>query len=127
MPVILLIEDDRELRAMLKTALVRKDFTVIEAENGKEALVQFKPGITDLVITDLIMPEEDGLKVIMKIREKKPAIKVVAISGGGKAGPGSYLSLAKALGADAVFPKPFLVADLISKVENLLSRVEQQM
>lgn len=127
MPVILLIEDDRELRAMLKVALVRKEFTVIEAENGKEALAQFKPGITDLVITDLIMPEEDGLKVIMKIREKKPEIKVVAISGGGKAGPGSYLSLAKALGADAVFPKPFSVADLILKIENLLSRVEQQM
>lgn len=127
MPVILLIEDDRELRAMLKAALVRKEFTVIEAENGKEALTQFKPGITDLVITDLIMPEEDGLKVIMKIREKKPEIKVVAISGGGKAGPGSYLSLAKALGADAVFPKPFSVADLILKIENLLSRVEQQM
>ncbi len=127
MPVILLIEDDRDLRAMLKAALVRKDFTVIEAENGKEALAQFKPGITDLVITDLIMPEEDGLKVIMKIREKKPGIKVVAISGGGKAGPGSYLSLAKALGADAIFPKPFSVADLILKIENLLSRVEQQM
>lgn len=127
MPVILLIEDDRDLRAMLKAALVRKDFNVIEAENGKEALAQFKPGITDLVITDLIMPEEDGLKVIMKIREKKPGIKVVAISGGGKAGPGSYLSLAKALGADAIFPKPFSVADLILKIENLLSRVEQQM
>lgn len=127
MPVILLIEDDRDLRAMLKAALVRKDFTVVEAENGKEALVQFKPGITDLVITDLIMPEEDGLKVIMKIREKKPEIKVVAISGGGKAGPGSYLSLAKALGADAIFPKPFSIADLILKIENLLSRVEQQM
>jgi DNA-binding response OmpR family regulator len=127
MPVILLIEDDRELRIMLKTALIRKDFTVIEAENGKEALLQFKPGITDLVITDLIMPEEDGLKVIMKIKEKKPGIKLVAISGGGKAGPGNYLSLAKALGADAVFPKPFSIADLISKVDNLLSRVEQQM
>lgn len=127
MPVILLIEDDRELRAMLKAALIRKEFTVIEAENGKEALVQFKPGITDLVITDLIMPEEDGLKVIMKIREKKPGIKLIAISGGGKAGPGSYLGLAKALGADAVFPKPFSVTDLIAKIENLLSRVEQQL
>ena len=125
MPVILLIEDDRELRAMLKTALVRKDFTVLEADNGKEALIQFKPGITDLVVTDLIMPEEDGLKVIIKIREKKPGIKVIAISGGGKAGPVSYLNLAKALGADAVFPKPFSPGELVSKIENLLSKVEQ--
>lgn len=68
MSVILIIEDDRELREMLKTALLRKDHTVLEAENGKEALIHFKPGVTDLIITDLIMPEEDGLKVIMKIR-----------------------------------------------------------
>ncbi len=126
MPVILLVEDDMELRAMLKAALIRKDFTVVEAGNGKEALVKFKPGVTDLVVTDLIMPDEDGLKVIMEIREKKPGIKVIAISGGGKAGPGSYLNLASALGADKVFYKPFAVADLIREIENLLSGAEQQ-
>jgi CheY-like chemotaxis protein len=66
------------------------------------------------------MPDEDGLKVIMKIREMKKGIKLIAISGGGKAGPGSYLNLAKALGADAIYPKPFSINDLISKIENLL-------
>ncbi len=120
MSVILIIEDDRELREMLKTALLRKDHTVLEAENGKEALIHFKPGVTDLIITDLIMPEEDGLKVIMKIRELKPGIKVIAISGGGKVGPGSYLNLAKALGADAIYSKPFSINDLVSKIEELL-------
>lgn len=124
MSVILIIEDDKELREMLKTALLRKDYTVLEAENGKEALIHFKPEVTDLVITDLIMPEEDGLKVIMKIRGMKQNIKVIAISGGGKAGPGSYLDLAKALGADAIYSKPFSINDLILKVENLL-KVEQ--
>jgi CheY-like chemotaxis protein len=120
MSVIMIIEDDKELREMLKTALLRKDYTVIEAENGKEALIHFKPGVTDLVITDLIMPDEDGLEVIMKIRELKHGIKVIAISGGGKAGPGGYLNLAKALGADAVFSKPFSINDLISKIEEML-------
>ena len=120
MSVILIIEDDRELREMLKTALLRKDYNVLEAENGKEALIHFKPGVTDLVITDLIMPEEDGLKVLIKIREIKKSIKIIAISGGGKAGPGNYLDLAKALGADAVFSKPFSVNDLLLKIENLL-------
>ncbi len=120
MPVILLIEDDKELREMLKTALVRKDHIVLEAENGKEALIHFKPGVTDLVITDLIMPDEDGLKVIMKIREIKPGIKVIAISGGGKAGPASYLNLAKALGADAIYSKPFSINDLVLKINDLL-------
>ena len=83
-------------------------------------MIHFKPGVTDLVITDLIMPDEDGLKVIMKIREIKPGIKVIAISGGGKAGPASYLNLAKALGADAIYSKPFSINDLVLKINDLL-------
>ena len=124
MPVVMIIEDDRELREMLRTALLRKEYTVIEADNGREALVNFKPGVTDLVITDLLMPEEDGLKVIMMMRELKKGIRVIAISGGGKAGPGNYLALAKTLGADAVFSKPFAVNDLVSRIEELLA-IEQ--
>jgi len=118
---VLIVEDEKELREMLKTSLLRRKFTVFEAVNGKDAILHFKPSITDLVITDLIMPEEDGLKVIMKLREIKPDIKIIAISGGGKAGPGSYLKLAKALGADAVFSKPFSVAELIVKIEELVN------
>ena len=120
MSVILIIEDDKEVREMLKAVLIKKDFNVIEAENGKEALIHFKPGVTDLVITDLLMPEEDGIKVIMKIREMKPGIKVIAISGGGKAGPGSYLTMAKALGADAIYSKPFSINEIVIKIEDLL-------
>lgn len=125
MPGILIVEDDNDLRTMLKVSLSRRRFTVLEAENGKEALIHFKPSITDLVITDLIMPDEDGLKVIMRIRELKPSIKIIAISGGGKAGPGSYLNLAKALGADAIYSKPFSVNDMIFKIEELLD-IEQE-
>ena len=125
MPGVLIVEDDNELREMLKVALLRRKYTVIEAANGKEAIAHFKPNLTDLVVTDLIMPEEDGLKVIMKLKETKPSMRIIAISGGGKAGPGSYLNLAKALGADAIFPKPFSTNDLIVKIEELLS-VEQQ-
>ncbi len=120
MPVILLVEDDSELREMLRTALLRKDYTVIEADNGKDALIRFKPGVTDVVIADLIMPEEDGLKVIIKVKELKPGIRTIAISGGGKAGPSSYLEMARALGADAVYSKPFSVTDLVKKIEDLL-------
>lgn len=124
MPVIMIIEDDRDLREMLRTALLRKEYTVLEAKNGREALLNFKPGVTDLVITDLLMPEEDGLKVIMQMRELKPGIRVIAISGGGKAGPGNYLDMARTLGADSVFSKPFSVNDLVTRIEELL-RVEQ--
>ncbi len=122
MSAILLVEDDKELREMLKIALLRKDYTVLEADNGKEAIIHFKPGVTDLVVTDLVMPEEDGLKVIMKIKELKPGIKIIAISGGGKAGPASYLNLARALGADAVSSKPFSINEMIRKIEELLKR-----
>jgi DNA-binding response OmpR family regulator len=120
MPGILIVEDDKDLREMLKTSLIRKRFIVLEAENGKDAIIHFKPAVTDLVVTDLIMPEEDGLKVIMKLRELKPSIRIIAISGGGKAGPGSYLNLAKALGADNIYSKPFSINDMISRIEELL-------
>ncbi len=120
MPGVLIVEDEKELREMLKISLVRNNFTVFEAENGKEAIAHFKPSLTDLVITDIIMPDEDGLKVIMKLRELKPSIKIIAISGGGKAGPGSYLNLAKALGANAIYSKPFSINKLTAKIEELL-------
>ncbi len=123
---ILIVEDDKDLRTMLKVSLGRRRFIVLEAENGKDALSHFKPSVTDLVITDLIMPEEDGLKVIMKMRELKPSIKIIAISGGGKAGPASYLNLAKALGADAIYSKPFSVNDMIIKIEELLDIEQEQ-
>ena len=124
MPGILIVEDEKELREMLKISLIRRNFSVLEAVNGKEAIIHFKPSLTDLVVTDLIMPDEDGLKVIIKLKELKPSLKIIAISGGGKAGPGSYLNLAKALGADATYSKPFPVSDLIAKIEQLLN-IEQ--
>ena len=120
MPGVLIVEDDNELREMLKLSLSRRRITVLEATNGKEAIAHFKPSVTDLIVTDLIMPEEDGLKVIMTLRAIKPSLKVIAISGGGKAGPGSYLNMAKVLGADAVYSKPFSINDLTNKIEELL-------
>jgi DNA-binding response OmpR family regulator len=122
---ILLVEDDKELREMLKMSLQRRSYTVMEAENGKEAISHFKPFLTDVVVTDLIMPDEDGLKVVISLKEIKPSIKIIAISGGGKVGPGSYLSLAKALGADAIFSKPFSINDLVFKIEDLLENNQE--
>jgi DNA-binding response OmpR family regulator len=126
MACILIVEDDKDLREMLKTSLVKRKYMVLEASNGKEALIRFKPSITDLLITDLIMPDEDGLKVIMKIKSIKPSVKIIAISGGGKAGPGNYLNLAKALGADEIFPKPFSLSDLLKKIDELLDNSDNE-
>lgn len=123
---ILIVEDDNDLREMLKTTLLKRKYPVQEASNGMDAISKFKPALTDLVITDLIMPDEDGLKVIMRLKEMKPNLKIIAISGGGKAGPANYLSLARALGADIVLPKPFSINDLISKIDQLLPEQESE-
>jgi DNA-binding response OmpR family regulator len=118
---LLIVEDDANLREMLRDALEKRKFTVITAANGREAIARFRPSVIDLVVTDLLMPEEDGLMVIMKIRELKPSVKMIAISGGGKAGPGSYLLMASTLGADHVFSKPFLPSELVQKVREILA------
>lgn len=117
---IMIVEDDHDLREMLKLSLLQRKYTVIEASTGKEAIAKFKPSLIDLVVTDIIMPDEDGLKVIMKLKEIKPGIRIIAISGGGKAGPGNYLNLARALGADEIFPKPFSVQSLLARIDSIL-------
>lgn len=114
---ILLVEDNNELRAMLKGAIEKNNHTVIEASNGREALNKFKSLFIDIVITDLLMPEQDGIGLIMELKKLKPDIKIIAISGGGKAGPTNYLNIAKTLGADATFSKPFNLRDIIDEID----------
>jgi len=103
---------------MLKLSLSRRNFTVFEADNGKSAIAHFKPTITDLVVTDLIMPEEDGLKVVIKLRELKPTIKIIAISGGGKVGPGSYLNWQKRWALMQFIQNRFQLTTLLQKLSS---------
>lgn len=118
---ILLVEDDNDLRNMLKSSLQKGRHLIIEASNGKEAIHKFKSLIVELVITDLVMPELDGIGLIMELKKLKPDIKIIAISGGGKAGPANYLSIAETLGADAIFAKPFSINAFQEKVDEVLS------
>ena len=118
---ILLVEDDHDLRSMLKSSLEKGKNLIIEASNGREALNKFKSSLIDLVITDLVMPEQDGIGLIMELKKIKPDIKIIAISGGGKAGPSNYLSIAETLGANAIFSKPFSVTAFQEKVDQILS------
>lgn len=120
MPGVMIVEDETSLREMLKEALEKRRYTVITAADGREAIAKFRPSVINLVITDLLMPEEDGLNVIMSIKKIKPETKIIAISGGGKAGPGSYLMIARKLGADHVFSKPFLPSELLQKVREII-------
>lgn len=119
MAVILVAEDDDDLRMMIKESLERRRHTVIEAGNGREAMNKFNSSVTDIVIVDLLMPEQDGIGMIIDLRKIKPDVKIVAISGGGKIGPSKYLEVAETLGADAVFAKPFSLKGFIDEIEKL--------
>jgi YesN/AraC family two-component response regulator len=94
---------------------------VIEARNGKEGLALFKEANVDLVITDIVMPEKEGLEVLMELRTKQlPPVKIIAISGGARVNIADNLHMAKLLGAAKVLAKPFSTEALIAAINELL-------
>jgi DNA-binding response OmpR family regulator len=117
---ILLIDDDDYVRAMLRLTLIHFGHVVIEARNGKEGLALFDGANVDLLITDIVMPEKEGLEVLMELRKKQTTVKIIAISGGGRQGGTDYLHIAKLMGASAVLAKPFSNEVLISTINSLL-------
>jgi CheY-like chemotaxis protein len=121
MPHILLIDDDDFLRPMLCATLEQMGHTVTEAGNGKEGLAQQAHAPADLVLTDLIMPEKDGIETIMELQKKHPGVKIIAMSGGGRMSPGNYLSIARRMGAGAVLSKPFSNDELAAAIEQVLA------
>jgi YesN/AraC family two-component response regulator len=117
---ILLIDDDESVRTILYLTLSHHGHNVMEASNGKEGLDLFRSTSPDLVITDIVMPEKEGFEVLMKIRKRNPALKVIAISGGGLHNAAHYLHTAKLLGAAKVLAKPFSNEALMTAVNELL-------
>jgi CheY-like chemotaxis protein len=119
---ILLIEDDHTVRAVLRMSLTGVGHTVVEARNGKEGLDLFKRAGADLVITDIIMPEKEGLEVLRELQKKQlPPVKVIAISGGGASqNAADSLHMAKLLGAAKTLAKPFSNEVLIAAVNEVL-------
>jgi CheY-like chemotaxis protein len=113
---ILLVDDDPSFRPMLAETLSRLGHDVVTATNGDEALALFREDAIDLVITDLIMPEREGLDVIRTLRRRAPNLKIIAMSGGGRNSPVTYLEIAKRLGAATVLAKPFSTEQLKSAI-----------
>ena len=126
MAQILLIDDDDTVRTLLYLTLTNFGHTVVEASNGKEGLELFKTANADLVITDIVMPEKEGFEVMMKIKKKQPALKIIAISGGGLHNAEHYLHTAKLLGAAKVLTKPFSTEVLMAAVNALLPPQSEQ-
>jgi CheY-like chemotaxis protein len=121
---ILLVEDDEGLRSLLRISLEKLGHAVTEARDGKEAVALFNKGPVDLVVTDLMMPEKEGLETIRELRRGHPELKIIAMSGGGRTNARDVLKAAKLFGATTVFSKPFSAADLQNEVEKLLGPQE---
>jgi CheY-like chemotaxis protein len=115
---VLLIEDDESLRELLRITLIGAGYVVFEAMNGRQGVNAFRKTPTDLVVTDLYMPERDGLEVIEALRRTHPRVKMLAISGA--SGTMGYFPLAQSLGAVAVLQKPFSPSAFLNIVEQLL-------
>lgn len=120
MALILVIDDDDALRATVRKVLERSGHEVRDASDGDRGLTIFREEDVDLVITDIIMPEKEGIETIQELREADPDLPILAISGGGRAHPSEPLTDARLLGADETLAKPFDVDDLRTTVERLL-------
>ena len=118
--LILVIDDDEQMRVLLQQAMQWAGFEVVAAENGRQGQQLFEEQPADLIITDLIMPEQEGLETIRILKQGYPTVKIIAISGGGRIGPEAYLPAAMDLGADRIFAKPVDVKELIAAVQELL-------
>jgi DNA-binding response OmpR family regulator len=117
---ILVIDDDEMVRTFVRRALESSGYVVSVATNGYEAMISFRQSKPDGVITDLLMPERDGIETILEIRRHAPEVPIVAISGGFNAMSSIYLKTAEQLGADAVLSKPFSIEQLVTTVESLM-------
>ena len=116
---ILVIDDDGMVRRMVARVLRGEGHDVVTAENGLAGMALLEKERPQLVITDILMPEQEGIETILQIRRGDPDIKILAMSGSGPIGGGSLLKMARLLGADAVIAKPFRAHELAAHVREL--------
>lgn len=115
---ILVIDDEPEIREILRIWLEQEGFTVFDAENGREGMKLQRQHSVDLLICDLIMPVQEGIETITAFKKNFPKVGIIAISGGGRIGPGSYLEVAEQLGAWKAFKKPLTISSLIQSIRD---------
>lgn len=116
---VLVVDDEASLRQIMAKALERAGYQVETAENGRVALEMFRRHPADLVVTDLIMPEKEGIETIMELRLLNRSVRIIAISGGGRSTPETYLALAQNLGAATTLAKPFGIPELLAAVADV--------
>lgn len=119
---ILLVDDEPLLRETLKIALQAAGHVVSMAQNGAAALALLTDQSFDVIVTDILMPETDGLEMIMRVRKESGNVRIIAMSGGGRTRNMDMLDFATSFGADAVLAKPFLPKQLIASVADIMGR-----
>ncbi len=117
---ILIIDDEHQIRLMLRKLFESEGYKVTVASDGNEGIRRYHENPVDLIITDLIMPEKEGIETIWELKNKYPDVKIIAMSGGGKVKPEGYLHLAEQLGAIQTFSKPIRKEELLVAVKGLI-------
>ena len=118
-PRVLIIDDDSVTRQITEAVLTQAGYRVEAIADGRRALEWLETRCAAIVITDIFMPDVDGLEVVRQVRRRCPASRVLAISGGSQVLPQDYLPIAERLGADATLTKPFRPADLLATIGRL--------
>ena len=117
---ILIIDDDELMREFMCDMLQEAGYEVVEARDGAMGIRKQKANPCDLVITDIIMPEKEGLETIVELKRDDPQLRIIAVSGGASAQKFDFLSVAKEFGADRILQKPFKNIELLEAVKTLL-------
>jgi CheY-like chemotaxis protein len=117
---ILVIDDESQIRSMLRLMLERAGYEVLEAPDGLEGIKSYRENPADLVISDLIMPNKDGIGMMIELKKEFPDAKIIAMSGGGLNKPDGYLEGAKKLGAEHTLTKPIDRHELLRAVQDSL-------
>jgi CheY-like chemotaxis protein len=117
--MIILVDDDADQRQALRLALELGGYAVREAAHGGEALALQRERLSPFLVTDIFMPQTDGLEAIAAFRREFPRTKIIAISGGGQRAKNDYLRSAGLIGADRVFQKPFEIESLLDTLHHL--------
>lgn len=117
---ILIIDDEQNVREAIGKIVESMGHVPVEAINGREGIRKFRERPTEVVISDILMPEKEGLETIRELRSIAPSVKIIAISGGARLQGTDFLSVAEQLGADAVLRKPFKIDQLCDMINSCL-------
>lgn len=117
---VLIIDDDEVIRMALRGIFKKENCGVVEAGNGNAGVSLFRQEKPDIVITDILMPDKEGLETISEIRACDPHVKIIAMSGGGSVRDMGFLKLAGKLGANGTLHKPFRPDEILSLIGRLL-------